>query len=448
MSQTDSAFSFVDAEHTVLEFWEKEGIFEQSLEQTADCPPYIFYDGPPFATGLPHHGHLLAGTLKDIVPRYWTMKGHYVQRRFGWDTHGLPVEQEINKALGMDAHQALESLGVKGYNDECRKIVSKYTKEWRSTVTRLGRWVDFDNDYKTMDTPFMESCWWVFKSLWDKGLVYQGTKVVPFSTALGTVLSNLEAGLNYKDVQDPAVTVLCKADDADEYFAIWTTTPWTLPSNIAICAGPTIEYVRVRDHDQNKTIILAAARVETYSKNRNIEVIGESFTGDTLAGRGYQPLFPYYAEHKNDGAFVIVTDDYVADDGGTGLVHQAPAFGEDDNRILKAHNIPFEPCPIDVAGRFTDEVPDFVGQYVKDADKPIIQALKQQGVLYDNGNIVHSYPFCYRSDTPLIYRTIPSWYIQVETMRDRLTAANNQIRWVPEHIKEGRFGQWLEGARD
>lgn len=448
MTQNDSGFSFVDAEHKVLKFWQEQRIFEKSLEQTAECPPYIFYDGPPFATGLPHHGHLLAGTMKDIVPRYWTMKGRYVQRRFGWDTHGLPVEQEINKSLGMDAHAALEKLGVKGYNDECRKIVSKYVREWRSTVTRLGRWVDFDNDYKTMDAPFMESCWWVFKTLWDKGLVYQGTKVVPYSTALGTVLSNLEAGLNYKDVQDPALTLLLKAEDADEYFAVWTTTPWTLPSNIGVCVGPEIDYVRVKDLEANKTLILSAARVETYAKNRKLEVLGDAFKGKTLVGRSYVPLFPYFASHKSEGAFVVVSDDYVSDVGGTGLVHQAPAFGEDDNRVLKANGITVEPCPVDMAGRFTSEVTDFAGLYVKDADKAIIKMLKEQGMLYDNGNIVHSYPFCYRSDTPLIYRTIPSWYINVEKIKDRLLAANEQIRWVPEHIKSGRFGQWLEGARD
>ncbi len=452
MSQESGQFSFVNSEHKVLKFWQDNKIFEKSLEKTKDQEPYIFYDGPPFATGLPHHGHLLAGTLKDIVPRYWTMKGRYVSRRFGWDTHGLPIEQEINKKLGLSAHDALEKLGIKGYSDECRSIVMTYTEEWKKTVNRLGRWVDFDNDYKTMDASFMESCWWVFKSLWEKGYVYEGTKVVPYSTALGTVLSNFEAGLNYKDVQDPALTVLFKVDDPEkigaDYIAAWTTTPWTLPSNLGLCVGPEIEYVRVKDHDQNKTILFASSRVESYTKKRNLEVIGDPIKGKDLKGLTYQPIFDYFLDLKKEGAFSIMVDDYVTTDSGTGIVHQAPAFGEDDSRVMKAHGVKAEVCPIDDAGRFTSEVSDFEGQYVKDADKNIIKMLKDKESLYDNGNLVHSYPFCYRSDTPLIYRTIPSWYIKVEEMRERLLKSNSQIHWVPGHIKAGRFGKWLEGARD
>lgn len=447
MSQENGQFSFVESEHEVLKFWEENKIFEKSLEQTKDKEPYIFYDGPPFATGLPHHGHLLAGTLKDIVPRYWTMKGRYVQRRFGWDTHGLPIEQEINKKLGMSAHDALDKLGIKGYSDECRSIVQRYTTEWRKTVNRLGRWVDFDNDYKTMDPSFMESCWWVFKSLWEKGYVYQGTKVVPYSTALGTVLSNFEAGLNYKDVQDPAITVLFKASDADEYFAAWTTTPWTLPSNLGLCVGADIDYVRVKDLDNGKVIIMAESRIEAYKK-KNIEVQGESFKGSELNGRKYEPLFPYFKELKEEGAFIVMNDDYVTTDNGTGIVHQAPAFGEDDNRVMKAHGVKAEVCPLNDAGQFTSEVTDYQGLYVKDADKEIIKRLKDTGELYDHGNLVHSYPYCYRSDTPLIYRTIPSWYVKVEEIKERLLKSNEQINWVPGHIKAGRFGKWLEGARD
>lgn len=446
MSQESGQFSFVDSELRVLEFWEKNRIFEKSLEQTKDKEPFIFYDGPPFATGLPHHGHLLAGTLKDIVPRYWTMKGRYVQRRFGWDTHGLPIEQEINKKLGMTAHDALEKLGVKGYNDECRKIVLTFTNEWQKTVTRLGRWVDFDNDYKTMDPSYMESCWWVFKKLWDNDYVYKGTKVVPYSTGLGTGLSNFEAGLDYRDVQDPAVTVLFKATDADEYFAAWTTTPWTLPSNLALCIGEDLDYVRVKDTN-GKIIIMAAERVDAYKK-KDLEIIGESFKGSELKGRGYEPLFNYFSSFKNEGAFVILSDDYVSADNGTGIVHQAPSFGEDDSRIVKAHDIRVEACPIDDAGRFTKEVSDYEGQYVKDADKNIIKDLKENGALFDHNSYLHSYPFCYRSGMPLIYRTIPQWYIKVEKIKERLIANNAQINWVPGHIKDGRFGKWLEDARD
>ena len=242
-------FSFVEMEHEILDFWDQESIFQQSLKNTKDKKPYIFYDGPPFATGLPHHGHLVASTIKDVVPRYWTMKGRYVMRRFGWDCHGLPVEHEIDKKLGISAQDAINSLGVRGYNDECRAIVQRYVSEWRQTITRIGRWVDFENDYKTMDTWFMESVWWAFQQLWDKGLIYQGMKVVPVSTELGTPLANFEATSNYKDVQDPAITVLLKIIDREEYLAVWTTTPWTLPSNLAVCVGANIDYCLVEDSD-------------------------------------------------------------------------------------------------------------------------------------------------------------------------------------------------------
>ena len=445
---TNESFSFVNMEHDILKFWEQNQTFQKSLEQTKDNAPYIFYDGPPFATGLPHHGHLLAGTLKDIVPRYWTMKGRYVQRRFGWDTHGLPIEQEINKKLGMTAHEALEKLGVAGYNQECRSIVNRYTSEWEQTVTRLGRWVDFENDYKTMDPTFMESCWWVFKSLWDKGLVYQGTKVVPYSTGLGTGLSNFEAGLDYRDVQDPAVTVLFKMDDSEDYIAAWTTTPWTLPSNLALCVGPDVDYVRVHDKDRGVNIIFAEERVETFAKKRNLEIVGESFKGTELLGKKYEPLFPYFSDLKSEGAFTIFNDDYVTTDSGTGIVHQAPSFGEDDNRICKAAGMKAEVCPLDEVGRFTEEVKDYAGQYVKDADKNIIKHLKDNTRLYDHGNLVHSYPFCYRSGAPLIYRTVPQWFVSVESFKDKLVKNNQEINWVPGHIKNGRFGKWLENARD
>ncbi|PVV08972.1 MAG: hypothetical protein B6D72_15520 [gamma proteobacterium symbiont of Ctena orbiculata] len=248
---TNETFSFVESEHAVLDLWKLENVFQKSLEQTANCAPYIFYDGPPFATGLPHHGHLVASTIKDVIPRYWTMKGRYVQRRFGWDCNGLPIEHEIDKSLGMSSTEAVEKLGIKGYNDECRAIVQRYTNEWEKTITRMGRWVDFENDYKTMDPWFMESVWWVVKQLWDKDLIYPGVKVVPFSTALGTVLSNFEATSNYQDVQDPAITVLFKLIEQDAYMAAWTTTPWTLPSNLALCVGADIDYVKMHDNDLN-----------------------------------------------------------------------------------------------------------------------------------------------------------------------------------------------------
>jgi len=444
---TSDSFSFVDAEHAVLKFWESSEVFKQSLAQTENGAPYIFYDGPPFATGLPHHGHLVGSILKDAVPRYFTMKGRYVQRRFGWDCHGLPIEHEIDKSLGMSSIEAVEKLGVKGYNDQCRGIVQRYTSEWQKTINRIGRWVDFDNDYKTMDPWYMESVWWVVKQLWEKDLIYRGEKVVPFSTALGTILSNFEAGSNYQDVQDPAVTILFKLENVNKYIAAWTTTPWTLPSNLALCVGKDIDYVEARDQESGRIVIFAKERLDAIGKTKQLEVIAE-FKGSELVGTRYEPLFPYFSEHEKDGAFVVLEDNYVTTDTGTGIVHQAPAFGEDDFRVLRAAGIQVAPCPVDMEGQFTNEVTDFKGMHVKEADKHIIRHLKDKGNLYIQEVIDHSYPFCPRSNTPIIYRTIDSWYVRVEQMRDQLQASNAQINWVPGHLKNGRMGNWLEGAID
>ena len=444
---SNQAFSFVDAEHEMLKFWQENDTFKKSLDKTANGEPYIFYDGPPFATGLPHHGHLVASTLKDIVPRYWTMKGRYVERRFGWDCHGLPIEHEIDKKLGKSAHETVAELGVGGYNAECRGIVQRFTSEWEKTVTRIGRWVDFRNDYKTMDADFMESVWWVFKQLWEKGLVYQGTKVVPFSTGLGTVLSNFEAGENYKDVQDPAVSVLFKIEDEDAYFAAWTTTPWTLPSNLCLCVNADLDYVKVKDEDRDIVMYLAEARLEAYSKKNNLTVL-DTVKGSDLKGRRYEPLFPYFKDLASEGCFQVLNDDYVTTDSGTGIVHNAPGFGEDDLRVMKEAGIDASVCPVDDAGKYKKDITDYVGLYVKDADKVIINRLKDEGRLYDRAQYTHSYPFCPRSETPLIYKTIPSWYVDVVKIKDKLLASNAQTNWVPEHIKDGRFGNWLEGARD
>jgi isoleucyl-tRNA synthetase len=441
---TGSSPSFVDLELDVLRFWAEQEIFQKTLAKTGDKKPYIFYDGPPFATGLPHHGHLVASTIKDIVPRYWTMKGRYVQRRFGWDCHGLPIEHEIDKQLNMSAQEAVAELGVAGYNDQCRAIVQRYVGEWRQTITRLGRWVDFDNDYKTMDPWYMESVWWVVKQLWDKGLIYQGLRIMPLSTALGTPLSNFEANMNYQEVQDPSVTVLFDLEDETASLAAWTTTPWTLPSNLALCVGADIDYVKVRDPELGRDVYVAEARLAAYGDYPIVARV----KGRDLAGRRYRPLFPYFADQAERGAFQVLTDDYVTVDSGTGIVHQAPAFGEDDYRVMKAAGIEAFACPVTLNGLFTDEVSDFAGQYVKDADREIVRYLKTRGSLYRQDVIVHSYPFCYRSDTPLIYRAIPSWYVAVTTLTERLLAANEQVRWVPEHIKHGRFGNWLAGAID
>ncbi|MCW4631073.1 MULTISPECIES: isoleucine--tRNA ligase [Marinomonas] len=444
---SSARFSFVEAEHAVLKFWQDKQIFKRSLEASKPKPDYVFYDGPPFATGLPHHGHLVASTIKDIIPRYFTMKGFHVERRFGWDCHGLPIEHEIDKSLGMSAKEAVESLGIARYNAECRGIVQRYASEWEKTITRLGRWVDFENDYRTMEPWYMESVWWVFKQLWDKGLVYQGDKVIAYSTELETVLSNFEASSNYKEVQDPAITVLFKLTDEDAYFAAWTTTPWTLPSNLALCVGPNIPYVKVHDATMGKTLWLAQAQLDTVCKGREVEILDRAL-GAELSGKHYEPLFPYFSHLNEAGAFHVFADDFVSTGSGTGIVHIAPAFGEDDNRVCKANGLQATVCPLDSRGRFTHDVADYQGQYVKDADKAIMQALKARDVLYRQETIVHSYPFCPRSDTPIIYRSVPSWYIKVEQMRGELLANNEQINWVPDHIQQGRMGKWLEGAID
>ncbi len=451
MSQEKSAdqqqFSFVETEKSILNFWNEKEIFKKSLDQTRGNKPYIFYDGPPFATGLPHHGHLVASTIKDIIPRYFTMKGQYVERRFGWDCHGLPIEQEIDKKFEMSAGDFVAKHGVKKYNDECRGIVQRFTNEWEKTISRLGRWVDFENDYKTMDTDFMESVWWVFKSCWDKGLIYEGNKIVPFSTALQTGLSNFEATSNYQDVQDPAVTVLFKLPQEDCSIAAWTTTPWTLPSNLGLIVNADLDYVKVHEKNKNIKFIICKDRIESYKKGNEFEIL-KTYKGSDLVGMEYEPLFPYFKDLKSDGAFTIHSDDYVTSSGGTGIVHAAPAFGEDDNRVLKEAGVKAIVCPLDLKGQFTSEVKDFEGQFIKDADKPIIKHLKETNQLFSQSVLVHSYPFCPRTDTPLIYRTMPQWYLAVEKIKEDLLAANKDINWVPGHIKEGRFGKWLEGAKD
>ena len=443
-----TTFSFVDMEHRVLELWARHDVFRRSLAATRDGKPYVFYDGPPFATGLPHHGHLVASVLKDVVPRYWTMKGRYVQRRFGWDCHGLPIEQEIDRSLGLSAKEAVAKLGVAGYNAECRGIVERHVAEWRKTITRLGRWVDFDDDYKTMDAFYMESVWWVVKRLWDKGLIYQGLKVMPVSTALETVLANFEAGQSYLDVQDPAITVLFRLEDEDAHLAAWTTTPWTLPANLAICARADMDYVKVRDAAAERTLYLAAARLPAYAdKHPRLEVVA-TLKGADLVGRRYRPLFDYFTRERERGAFVVVADDYVTAEEGTGLVHQAPAFGEDDLRVVRNAGIDAFVCPVTMGGHFTEAVTDFAGRFVKDADAEIIRHLEGTGALFERDVIVHSYPHCYRTARPLIYRAVPSWFVRVTAIRDQLLAANAQVRWVPDHIKQGRFGNWLQGATD
>ena len=437
--------SFDARELRILGFWKEKQIFERSVQERIKEPHFSFYDGPPFATGLPHYGHYLAGTIKDVILRYKTMQGHYVPRRFGWDCHGLPIEQEIEKAFNLTGAHSIEKFGVANFNEECRKIVLRYTEEWKALVTRMGRWVDFSKTYRTMDRSFMESVWWVLKQLYEKGMVYEGYKVMPYSAKLGTPLSNFEAGENYKDVDDPSVTVgFTLRDDPTTDLLIWTTTPWTLISNLAIMVGPEIDYVKVLDHEKGRNFILAKGRLAQNYKNPSDYKIVDEFKGKELEGLHYHPVFPYFVDQE---AFRVILEESISLEDGTGVVHAAPAFGDVDFYASKKSGLPLV-CPVDGNGRFTEEIPEYVGQFVKDADKDIIKRLKKEGKLFHQGTIHHRYPFCWRSDTPLIYKAVSTWFVAVEKIRDQLVETNNQIHWTPDHIKYGRFGKWLENARD
>ena len=454
--------NFPQMEEGVLAYWAEGDVFKKSLARNAGGQRYTFYDGPPFATGLPHYGHLLAGVIKDIVPRYQTMRGKYVERRFGWDTHGLPIEALAQDALGIAGAHEIKAYGIDKFNEQCRSMVLKYVGEWRKTVTRMGRWVDFDNDYKTMNPDFMETIWWVFKQLWDQGRVYRSHRIMPYSWKLSTPLSNFEAGSNYKDVQDPTVTVrvrtigipgdsgLSGISGSDVYLLIWTTTPWTLPENLAICAGANIDYVAVRDltDDARPIYVMAKARLtHIFKKEEQYEVVAE-FKGSALKGVEYEPMFPYFAEKRKEGAFRVLNDDYVTTDDGVGLVHIAPAYGEDDFRVCQEAGIKAFADPLDSSCNFTDEVPEYAGRFCKDCDKDIIKRLKAEGKLVHQATITHSYPFCDRTDTPLIYRAIDAWYVKVEDLHDKLAANNATVHWMPEYVGDKRFGNWIKDARD
>lgn len=438
--------SFPELEEEILKYWKENKLFEKSLEKNKKNPQFVFYDGPPFATGLPHYGHILPSTIKDIVPRYQTMKGKYVARRWGWDCHGLPVEQLIEKELGLNGKQDILKIGIDKFNEACRSSVLRYTAEWEKTVDRMGRWVDFKNSYRTMDPYYMESIWWVFKTLWEKGLIYEGFKILPYCPRCATPLSNFETNQGYKDVQDPAITVAFQLKDtADTFILAWTTTPWTLPSNTALAVGKDIDYVKIED--DGKFYILAEALLGHFYKDMSKIKIVEKVKGTKLVNLKYVPLFPYFKDLEKDGAFRVVLGHHVSTDSGTGIVHIAPGFGEDDAEIGKKENVPAV-CPIDAEAKFTDEVPDYKGIQVKKADKDIIKRLKDENKLIKHETYQHSYPHCWRCDEPLIYKAVSSWFVDIQKIKDKMLAANEKINWVPEHIKEGRFGKWIEQARD
>lgn len=468
----DPKADFPEQEESVLEFWQKNDIFRKSVSQREGAEDFVFYDGPPFATGLPHFGHFIPSTIKDIIPRYQTMKGRKVERRFGWDCHGLPVENLIEKELGINSKHEIEAFGIDRFNEKCRDSVLRYTAEWRKTITRMGRWVDFDHDYKTMEPDYMESIWWVAKSLWDKGLIYEGKYILPYCPRCSTVLSTHELAQGYKDVQDQTVTVRFKITsapgsfgdpdiaDGRTYFIAWTTTPWTLPSNLGLCMGPDIDYVKIRDRESGDFYIFAEARLSAYYRNPDDYEIVYRRKGSEFVGIRYEPLFPYFAKLADpaecervtgtrcaEGAFRMFNAAYVSTEDGTGIVHIAPAFGEEDNKVFRGTGVP-DVEPIDAECKFTSEVPDYQGRFVKDCDRDIMARLKGEGKLVRRDTVVHSYPHCWRCGSPLIYRGIGSWFVKVADYHDVLLKANSQIRWQPAHIKEGRFGKWLAGARD
>lgn len=456
--------NFPQLETEVLGYWDSDDTFRASIARRDGAPEYVFYDGPPFANGLPHYGHLLTGYVKDIVPRYRTMRGYKVERRFGWDTHGLPAELEVQRQLGITDKADIDAMGIEKFNDACRASVLKYTDEWRSYVTRQARWVDFDNDYKTLDLGFMESVIWAFKQLWDKGLAYQGVRVLPYCWNDETPLSSHELRMDddvYQSRQDPAITVGFQIHPdfggplAGSHLLVWTTTPWTLPSNQAVAVNPDVTYVQVAV--DGKRYVLAEARLAAYARElgEEPEVLAR-VSGSELLGTRYLPPFPYFTDRDEArNAFQVLRGDFVTTEDGTGIVHMAPAYGEDDKATTDTVGIT-PVTPVDAKGRFDASVPDYQGQHVFDANPQIIRDLKNgTGAAGANGAVLvrhetyeHSYPHCWRCRNPLIYRAVSSWFIKVTEFRDRMVELNQEITWYPEHVKDGQFGKWLQGARD
>lgn len=463
--------NFSELEHKVLDFWNREFIFERSIDyrkKENTNNDFIFFDGPPFANGLPHYGHLLAGYVKDTVARYQTMNGKVVERKFGWDCHGLPAEMNVEKDLGVSGKKAIEEYGIEKFNNSCKESVLKYVTEWKNYVNRSGRWVDFDGGYKTMNLNYMESILWVFKQLYDKGLLYEDYRVMPYSWKCQTPLSNFETRMDnsYRERADKAITVKFRLTTLSEfidnlnlenpnvYVLAWTTTPWTLPSNLALTINKNFEYVLIKK--DNNYYILCKTLLHKYKKELSIDEEGNfdiitEFTGEKIIGLKYEPLMPYLIDLKevkeSTNCFTIIHGDFVTTEDGTGIVHTAPGFGEDDNNVCKPLGIPTI-CPVDDAGCFTDIISDYNGKQVFDANDLIIIKLKEENKWLKTEQYIHNYPHCWRTDTPLIYRAMSSWYVKVSSLKDKLIENNQNINWIPEHIKNGRFGKWLEGARD
>ncbi len=429
-------------EEEILEFWNKERIFQQSIKNREGCKPFVFFEGPPTANGMPHPGHVLTKAMKDLVPRYKTMCGCHVGRKAGWDTHGLPVELEVEKQLGLTCKQDIERYGIEAFIKKCRESVFKYEGEWRRMVTRGGFWVDMEDPYITCTDGYIETVWWILSKFWEKGLLYEGHKVVPYCPRCGTALSSHEVAQGYDEVEDPSVYVRFKVKgQADTYFLVWTTTPWTLLSNVALAVGKDVEYVRVKHEGQ--TLIMAKARLEAVLKE-GWEVVS-TCTGAELAGIDYEPLYTFAKLEKK--AHFVILGDFVSTEDGTGIVHIAPAFGEDDYRVGQANNLPVVQM-VNLEGKFKPEVTPWAGRFVKEADGDIIRDLKASGKLFSAGRIKHTYPFCWRCDSPLLYYARHSWFIRTTAIKDEIIANNKKINWYPEHIRDGRFGNFLENMID
>jgi isoleucyl-tRNA synthetase len=451
--ELEPSANFPKIEENILKKWNLENTFSKSISNREGANEFVFYDGPPFANGLPHYGHILTGFVKDIIPRFQTMKGSKVERVFGWDCHGLPAEMESEKELGITGRKQIQEFGVEKFNNHCQESVMKYTKEWEVTVGRQARWVDFENDYKTMDLDYMESVIWAFKQLWDKGLIYEKDRVMPYSWKAETPLSNFETRLDdsYRERKDPAVTVKFEIENTSinfqnnykSYLLAWTTTPWTLPSNLACAVGKDIDYSIVTLNKEN--LIIASAVLENFKEVLDDAKITSTVKGKEILGSKYIPIFDYFKETKN--AFKVLEADFVNTEEGTGIVHMAPGFGEDDQLVCEQNNISIV-CPVDDQGRFNNEVPDYEGLLVFDANEKIIKDLKQKNIIIKKENYVHNYPHCWRTDEPLIYKSVNSWYVEVSSFKDRMVELNQEISWIPEHIKDGTFGKWLAGARD
>ena len=445
--KVDTSLNFVDRELEVLEFWKQNNVFEESIKSRDGGPIFTFYDGPPTANGKPHIGHILTRTMKDIMPRYKTMKGYKVLRKAGWDTHGLPVELEVEKLLGISGKPQIEDYGVEPFIEKCKESVWKYQSEWEKMSDRVGYWVDMENPYVTYDNNYIESVWWSLRQIWDKDLLYKGHKIVPYCPRCGTSLSSHEVAQGYKDIKDQTATCKFKVVGEDNtYLLAWTTTPWTLPSNVALCVNP--EHTYVRATFEGTTYILAEALVESVLGEEGVEIVSK-FAGKELCGTKYTPLFTSAKVDKE--AFFVVADSYVTLTDGTGIVHTAPAFGEDDARVGRSNNLPFVQL-VNEQGLFTEEFtkdfPQLKDVFVKDADKEILKYLKAEGTLFKAIPHTHSYPHCWRCDTPLLYYATDTWFIEMTKVRDKLVANNKTVNWMPESIGEGRFGNFLEGVID